>query len=220
MMGEGIVIYDGNGEESLSSTGSVLLVSDIRTTKSKLITPPTRYYFYDGDEEVNSTVLVRPRTVGNTLYISTSFGWNNPYSFISSSGASGSNFDVEVAITKVGTPTDNSGYLDVYDENGVFKWSAASFSKAVRIVYHKLYSRVTSNAWIDIPIPTYVDTNNLFILPDYSKLLNDDDGTEDVAFSGIHYKVEGRVAKVRISSYGDMASYAENFRITLLEVVR
>lgn len=181
-MTAGFEIYDTSGNVIMTNNSKILKVDEFRTTKvaTNGIWPK---YYYNGAEESNKTVLVRPQVVGEEMLASTVYSNAIPYAEIQSylAGTNTPTNKVEVAVCSItDAVSTDAKYLSVFGDDGTVSFDLNTFIKGVRVVHYSIVASLMANTWYTITLPDNVNVNNLFILLPYSHIFNADNGTDSV----------------------------------------
>ena len=204
-------VFDQQGAVILDAASRVLVVREFRRLPNALTAGAgSATYYYSGEEETTKLVLIRPALLGNSIEGYTEYANHSPYMHLRARDSSevliadSTGNAVEVAIAEVGTASDSTGYLDVYAPDGTFSWSLGSFYKCVRVVSVTPISGIRGNTdWVSITIPSSVtDLNSVFIVPPYSIVQNQDNGTDtDYYAYGFKVKIVGRNLMFMFTGY-------------------
>ena len=213
-----ILVYTEDGRESVNSNrvpllakvkktvgnyGSIVQTKMFPVTTTNINSNAIKNSKYnlepypDRVDEFAGLVFAKPNALGNGLRC---FGWyqtmsNNSYYAVADLTGS-SNYKVDIVLAHVDSVIRPKGYINVYEDTTEHKmtWSLETFRCGVNVVARTKFTQ----AALAIPIPSWVDKNNLYISVPHGIVYNEDNETDSVFdISEIGFQIIGDTAHIR-----------------------
>ena len=213
-----ILIYTEDGRESVNSSKVPLLAEVKKTVGNSTNTISTKMFpvttanhlnnaikyakenlaaYPDRVDEFAGLVFAKPNEMGNGLMcygVYHTTNTNTNYAIADLTGTN--NYKVDIVLAHVDSVIRPRGYINVYDDTPEHNmiWSLETFRCGINVVARTKFTQAS----LAIPIPSWVNKNNLYISVPHSIIYNEDNGrdpTFDV--SEIGFQIIGNTAHVR-----------------------
>ena len=148
--------------------------------------------------ERRGMTFIRPQKTGNgvEMYTDTTQLYNFDTHYIVSDVTRSGNYALELVKADVVDNPVAGKYINVFndDTSNTVRWALDTFRCGINVIYRKVLLDVMNT----IPIPSWVDTDQLFICVPHHLIYSEDNGTDPWwDNSALLYQVVGRNVKIR-----------------------